>query len=92
MPNMSPNKVKMPEQDPNVRNKNFEEVSLGYTKEQAMEEATRCLNCKKPFCMDGCPVGVPIPEFIHHVAEGEFEEAYQTITRENALPAICGRV
>ena len=89
---MSPNKVKMPEQDPNVRNKNFEEVSLGYTKEQAMEEATRCLNCKKPFCMDGCPVGVPIPEFIHHVAEGEFEEAYQTITRENALPAICGRV
>lgn len=56
MPNMSPNKVKMPEQDPNVRNKNFEEVSLGYTKEQAMEEATRCLNCKKPFCMDGCPV------------------------------------
>ena len=82
MPNMSPNKVKMPEQDPNVRNKNFEEVSLGYTKEQAMEEATRCLNCKKPFCMDGCPVGVPIPEFIHHVAEGEFEEAYQTITRE----------
>ena len=92
MPNMSPNKVKMPEQDPNVRNKNFEEVSLGYTKEQAMEEATRCLNCKKPFCMDGCPVGVPIPEFIHHVVEGEFEEAYQTITRENALPAICGRV
>ena len=92
MPNMSPNKVKMPEQEPNVRNKNFEEVALGYTKEQAMEEATRCLNCKKPFCMDGCPVGVPIPEFIAHVAKGEFEEAYQTITRENALPAICGRV
>ena len=56
MPNMSPNKVKMPEQDPNVRNKNFEEVSLGYTKEQAMEEATRCLNCKKPFCMVHEPV------------------------------------
>ena len=92
MPNMSPNKVKMPEQEPNVRNKNYEEVALGYTKEQAMEEATRCLNCKKPFCMDGCPVGVPIPEFIAHVAKGEFEEAYQTITRENALPAICGRV
>lgn len=92
MPNMSPNKVKMPEQEPNVRNKNFDEVALGYTKEQAMEEATRCLNCKKPFCMDGCPVGVPIPEFIAHVAKGEFEEAYQTITRENALPAICGRV
>lgn len=92
MPNMSPNKVKMPEQEPNVRNKNFKEVALGYTKEQAMEEATRCLNCKKPFCMQGCPVGVPIPEFIQHVAKGEFEEAYQTITRENALPAICGRV
>ena len=92
MANMSLEKIKMPEQAPDVRNKNFEEVSLGYTKEQAMEEATRCLNCKKPFCMDGCPVGVPIPEFIHHVAEGEFEEAYQTITRENALPAICGRV
>ena len=88
MPNMSSKKVKMPEQDPNVRNRNFEEVSLGYTKEQAMEEATRCLNCKKPFCMDGCPVGVPIPEFIHHIAKGDFEEAYQTITRENALPAI----
>ncbi len=92
MPNMSPNKVKMPEQDPNVRNKNFEEVALGYTKEMAMEEATRCLNCRKPFCMEGCPVGVPIPEFIQHVAAGEFDEAYSTITRENALPAICGRV
>ena len=92
MPNMSLEKVKMPEQDPQVRNKNFEEVSLGYTKEQAMEEATRCLKCKKPFCMQGCPVGVPIPEFIGHVANGEFEEAYETITRENALPAICGRV
>lgn len=92
MPNMSPNKVKMLEQDPNVRNKNFEEVALGYTKEMAMEEATRCLNCRKPFCMEGCPVGVPIPEFIQHVAAGEFDEAYSTITRENALPAICGRV
>ena len=92
MPNMSPNKVKMPEQDHNVRNKNFEEVALGYTKEMAMEEATRCLNCRKPFCMEGCPVGVPIPEFIQHVAAGEFDEAYSTLTRENALPAICGRV
>ena len=69
MANMSLEKIKMPEQAPDVRNKNFEEVSLGYTKEQAMEEATRCLNCKKPFCMDGCPVGVPIPEFIHHVSK-----------------------
>lgn len=92
MPNMSPNKVKMPEQEANVRNKNFKEVALGYTPEQAIEEATRCLNCRHKPCMNGCPVGVPIPEFISHVAAGEFEEAYQAITRENALPAICGRV
>ncbi len=92
MPNMSLEKVKMPEQDPNVRNKNFEEVSLGYTKEQAMEEATRCLNCKHKPCTQGCPVGVPIPAFISEVAEGNFEKAYEIITSENALPAICGRV
>ena len=89
---MSLTKVVMPEQDPNVRNKNFEEVTLGYTKEMAMEEARRCLNCKKSPCMSGCPVNVPIPEFIGKVAEGDFEAAYQVITRENALPAICGRV
>ena len=89
---MSLTKVVMPEQDPNVRNKNFEEVTLGYTKEMAMEEARRCLNCKKTPCMSGCPVNVPIPEFIGKVAEGDFEAAYQVITRENALPAICGRV
>ena len=89
---MSLTKVVMPEQDPNVRNKNFEEVTLGYTKEMAMEEARRCLNCKKAPCMTGCPVNVPIPEFISKVAEGDFEAAYQVITRENALPAICGRV
>lgn len=92
MPNMQPNKVAMPEQEPNVRNKNFKEVSLGYTPEMAMEEATRCLNCRHKPCVNGCPVGVPIPEFIAHVAKGEFDEAYETITRENALPAICGRV
>lgn len=89
---MSLTKVVMPEQDPNVRNKNFEEVTLGYTKEMAMEETKRCLNCKKTPCMSGCPVNVPIPEFIGKVAEGDFEAAYQVITRENALPAICGRV
>lgn len=92
MPNMSKTKVPMPEQDPNIRNKNFEEVALGYTPEMAMEEATRCLNCRHKPCVGGCPVGVPIPEFIAHVAKGEFDEAYETITRENALPAICGRV
>lgn len=92
MPNMSLEKVKIPEQEPDVRNKNFDEVSLGYTKEQAMEEATRCLNCRHQPCKQGCPVGVPIPEFISEVAKGNFEEAYAIITKENALPAICGRV
>ncbi len=90
--NMSPTKVPMPEQAPDVRNKNFNEVALGYTAEMAMEEATRCLNCKNSPCVSGCPVNVPIPQFIAKVAEGEFEEAYQIITSENALPAICGRV
>lgn len=90
--NMSLEKVKMPEQDPDVRNKNFDEVALGYTPEMAMEEAQRCLHCKNKPCVGGCPVNVPIPEFIEKVAEGDFEAAYQVITRENALPAICGRV
>ena len=92
MANMSLKKVPMPEQDPNVRNKNFEEVALGYTKEMAMEEATRCLNCKNKPCVGGCPVNVPIPAFIEKVAAGDFEGAYEVITTENALPAICGRV
>lgn len=90
--NMSMTKVAMPEQEPNVRNKNFSEVALGYTKEMAMEEAARCLNCKHKPCMDGCPVNVPIPGFIEKVAEGDFDAAYEIITSENALPAICGRV
>lgn len=90
--NMSMTKVAMPEQKPDVRNKNFSEVALGYTKEMAMEEAARCLNCKHKPCMDGCPVNVPIPGFIEKVAEGDFEAAYEIITSENALPAICGRV
>ena len=89
---MSLTKVPMPEQDPNVRNKNFSEVALGYTAEMAMEEATRCLNCKNKPCVGGCPVNVPIPEFIEKVAAGDFEGAYEVITSENALPAICGRV
>ncbi len=90
--NMSLTKVPMPEQDPNVRNKNFDEVALGYTAEMAMEEATRCLNCKNKPCVNGCPVNVPIPAFIEKVAAGDFEGAYEVITSENALPAICGRV
>lgn len=92
MPNMSLEKVKIKEQEPQVRNKNFEEVTLGYTLEEAMEEATRCLNCKHKPCVKGCPVGVPIPEFIEKVTQGNIEEAYLTITSENALLAICGRV
>ena len=90
--NMSPTKVPMPEQAPDVRNKNFDEVALGYTAEMAMEEATRCLNCKNKPCVGGCPVNVPIPAFIEKVAAGDFEGAYEVITSENALPAICGRV
>lgn len=92
MPNMSLNKVKMPEQDPNVRNKNFSEVALGYTEDMAKEEALRCLQCKARPCTGGCPVNVQIPEFIKLAAEGRFEEAYEKITETNSLPAICGRV
>jgi len=92
MPNMRPDKVQMPVQDPNVRNKNFDEVALGYTEEMAVEEATRCINCKNKPCMGGCPVRVRIPEFIEKVANKEFEEAYKIITTTNGLPAVCGRV
>lgn len=92
MPNMSLNKVAMPEQEPNVRNKNFEEVTLGYTEEMAKEEAQRCLNCKHKPCIGGCPVMVKIPEFIALVAEGKFEEAYNKIQETSSLPAVCGRV
>ena len=92
MPNMSLTKIPMPEQDPNVRNKNFLEVAMGYTEEMAMEEASRCLNCKNKPCVSGCPVNVRIPEFVAKVAEGKFEEAYEIITSTNSLPAISGRV
>ena len=92
MANMSLTKNPMPSQDPNVRNKNFEEVALGYTKEQALDEAQRCLNCKNKPCMTGCPVMVHIPEFIQEVAKGDFEAAYQIIAATSALPAVCGRV
>ena len=92
MPNMNQKKCQMPEQDPNVRNKNFEEVALGYTAEMAVEEATRCLNCKNKPCVSGCPVAVQIPEFIALVAEGKFLEAAAKIKETSALPAVCGRV
>ena len=92
MANMSLKKNPMPSQDPNVRNKNFDEVALGYTEEQALDEAQRCLNCKNKPCMQGCPVMVHIPAFIAEVAKGDFEAAYQIIAATSALPAVCGRV
>lgn len=92
MANMNPKKMPMPEQDPNVRNKNFEEVTLGYTAEMAIEEAQRCLNCKNKPCMTGCPVQVKIPDFIALVAEGKFLEAAAKIKETSSLPAVCGRV
>ena len=92
MPNMSLKKNEMPSQDPNVRNKNFKEVALGYTKEQAMDEAARCLNCKNKPCVTGCPVQIDIPAFVQEVAAGNFEAAYEIISRSSALPAVCGRV
>jgi glutamate synthase (NADPH/NADH) small chain len=82
----------MPEQDPQIRKRNFEEVPLGYTKELAVKEAERCLQCKKPSCMEGCPVSVDIPGFIKNIKEGEFAKAVRKIWERNALPAVCGRV
>lgn len=92
MPNMSLKKNPMPVQEPEVRNKNFEEVALGYTEEQAKDEAARCLGCKNHPCVGGCPVKIRIPEFIAEVAKGNFEEAYQIIHTSSSLPAVCGRV
>ena len=85
-------KVPVREQAPDVRNKNFDEVCLGYNAEEAQEEATRCLNCKNARCVQGCPVSINIPEFIHNVKEGNFAEAYKVIGKSSALPAVCGRV
>ena len=82
----------MPEQKAEVRKRNFDEVPLGYTKELAMKEAERCLQCKKPSCIEGCPVSVDIPAFVKHVKEGEFTKAIRNIWEKNALPAVCGRV
>ncbi len=92
MPNMSLKKNEMPAQAPDVRNKNFREVALGYTAETAVDEAKRCLNCKHKPCIGGCPVKIHIPDFIAKVAEGKFEEAYQIIQKSSSLPAVCGRV
>ncbi|MBQ7465566.1 MAG: NADPH-dependent glutamate synthase, partial [Oscillospiraceae bacterium] len=92
MPNMSLKKNEMPSQDPNIRNKNFLEVALGYTEAQALDEAQRCLNCKAHPCVNGCPVNVRIPEFIQKIVAHNFEGAYQVIHQTSSLPAVCGRV
>ena len=92
MPNMNPNKNPMPSQEPDVRNHNFNEVALGYTEEMALDEAARCLNCKNMPCVAGCPVNIHIPEFIAKIRELDFEGAYQAISRDSSLPAVCGRV
>ncbi len=92
MANMSLTKNPMPSQEPSVRRRNFDEVALGYTAEQAVDEAKRCLNCKNKPCVGGCPVGIDIPAFIALVAQADFEGAYRVITRTSSLPAVCGRV
>ena len=92
MANMQKNKTPVAEQEPKVRARNFKEVCLGYTPEEAMNEADRCLSCKNPLCVTGCPVGVRIPEFLAKVREGKFAEAYSVIRTANSLPAVSGRV
>ena len=92
MADMTSPRCPMPQQDPAERAQNFKEVALGYTPEMAIQEAGRCLHCKRPFCVEGCPVNVRIPDFIARVADGDFEAAYQIITSTNGLPAISGRV
>ena len=92
MPNMSLNKNEMPSQPADVRNKNFKEVALGYTEEQAVDEANRCLNCKNKPCVGNCPVHIDIPAFIAKIRERDYEAAYQIITQASSLPAVCGRV
>jgi len=92
MPNMNPYKNPMPSQAADVRNKNFNEVALGYTVEMAHDEATRCLNCKTSPCVSGCPVNIDIPSFISQIVKGNYEEAYNIISTSSSLPAVCGRV
>ncbi|MBR4292105.1 MAG: dihydropyrimidine dehydrogenase, partial [Clostridia bacterium] len=92
MANMQKNKTPMPEQLPLVRARNWEEVACGYSEEDAVNEAQRCLNCKNHPCTEGCPVNVRIPEFISAVADGDFARGYEIIKKTNSLPAVCGRV
>lgn len=92
MPNMNPKKNPMPSQEPGVRARNFDEVTLGYTEQVALDEAARCLNCKNMPCVAGCPVKIHIPAFVERVKAGDFEGAYQIISEQSSLPAVCGRV
>lgn len=92
MPNMSPKKNEMPAQAPDIRNKNFKEVALGYTMEMALDEAERCLNCKNMPCVSGCPVNIAIPDFIRKICDKDFDGAYDIISASSSLPAVCGRV
>ena len=85
------NRQAMPKQDPQVRSGNFQEVALGFSEQQARSEAERCLNCKRPLCVEGCPVEVPIPAFIARIKAGDFPGAVEKIKEKNSLPAICGR-
>ena len=87
-----PKKTPIPEQDPLTRRSNFDEVALGYTPELAIQEAARCLQCREPKCVAGCPVNVPIPRFIKAIREGDFTRAIDIIKEANILPAVCGRV
>ena len=89
MANMNPKRNEMPVQEPSVRNRNFDEVALGYTEAQAIDEAKRCLNCKNMPCVSGCPVKIHIPAFIEKVAAGDFEGAYRIISESSSLPAVC---
>src|SRR3989304_851774 len=92
MPKLNLNREEMPRQDPKARGKNFSEVALGYSFEQALGEASRCIQCPKPLCVTGCPVSVTIPEFIQALRAGDRPAAAKALKMKNALPAICGRV
>ncbi len=92
MPNMEMKKTPMPSQEPDVRNRNFDEVALGYTYEMAVSEAKRCLHCKNKPCVSACPVRIDIPAFIERVAQEDMEGAYEVLARSSSLPAVCGRV
>jgi len=92
MPKPLPKKIPMREQTPQERIKNFKEVPYGYSEEEAVIEAQRCLKCKKPLCVGGCPVEIDIPGFITRIAEKDFKEAIKILKKKNVLPAICGRV